>query len=119
MLPPLLKWFYPPHFFDAGKNRCGEGGGTLVLPARVGAPAELAAQEGSAMRGTSSIDVSCGYTLTETGLGALTDNETCECTDLLVIDGATRCRVCGTCFGIVYGFYRAPKRKWREVGLSR
>lgn len=64
------------------------------------------------MRDVPSIDAPCGYVLTESAWSDL-DDESCDCVDLLVIDGTTRCRVCGTCFGVVMGYYRPPRRRTR------
>jgi hypothetical protein len=64
------------------------------------------------MRDIPSVDASCGYYPTD--LGRLADaDETCDCQDLLVVDGAFRCRECGTVYGVVYGFSRFPRRAWR------
>jgi hypothetical protein len=46
---------------------------------------------------------------------ALDAVETCECTDLLVRDGAYVCWECGTVYSVVYGYSRPPRRSnWRS-----
>ena len=67
------------------------------------------------MRAAPSIDVPCGYVVTAQGLSDLVDSERCECEDLLVYDGLMRCRECGTVFGVVWGFNRAPRRRFRSA----
>jgi hypothetical protein len=58
---------------------------------------------------------SCGYVLTALGTEAATDVETCECVDLLVVDGCFQCRECGTVYGLVFGWAKSPRRThWRR-----
>ena len=61
-----------------------------------------------------SIDVPCGYVVTDDGHDVLVDYEPCDCSDLLVFDGALRCRECGTVYGVVWGFNRYPRRRLRS-----
>lgn len=62
-------------------------------------------------------DEPCGFVVTDAGRNAHLSVETCDCADLLVFDGAYQCRVCGTVYGLVYGFsvIRAKARRQRRV----
>ena len=62
-------------------------------------------------------DVPCGYVVTQAGQDAHLSVETCDCVDLLVIDGTYQCRECGTVYGLVHGFsvFRAKARRQRRV----
>jgi hypothetical protein len=63
-------------------------------------------------------DVPCGYVVTLAGMDALLSVETCECVDLLVVDGAFQCRACGTVYGLVHGFSVIRAKARRRGRLS-
>ena len=66
------------------------------------------------MRDGLSIDSPCGYVVDHSGDWEIDWSERCHCSDLLVFDGAVRCRECGTVYGVVYGFNRPPRRRLRS-----
>jgi hypothetical protein len=70
------------------------------------------------MRDVRSIDASCGFVVTAQGREALEMSQGCDCCDLLVVDGALRCRECGTVYGVVYGHFKGPRRRWRSAEAS-
>lgn len=68
------------------------------------------------MRDVPSIDVPCGYVPNHVVDEECVDQvETCLCSDLLVFDGALQCRECGTVYGLVYGYNRYPRRRFRHA----
>ena len=44
-------------------------------------------------------------------------SEDCACEDLLCINGALQCRVCGTVWGVVYGTNKF--HPWRRMRTAR
>lgn len=50
------------------------------------------------------------YVLTDVGRTDLLCAETCSCNQLWVCDGVNQCLVCGTIYGVVYGFTVAPRK---------
>lgn len=65
------------------------------------------------MQRIGSLDDSCGYVRDHSLDSEVDWDDTCRCTDLLVIDGAMRCAECGTVWGVVFGWNRYPSRRWR------
>lgn len=65
------------------------------------------------------ISASCGFVVTDRGREDLEQLETCECIDLLVVDGCFVCRECGTIYGVVVGYSRPPRRAGRVHRFAR
>ena len=67
------------------------------------------------LRNIESVAAPCGYSVTPEGHQEALEAETCECPDLIVVDGTCSCRECGTVYGVVYGFNRwYTRRRWRQ-----